>query len=138
MSSRWAHRTRTPPSVRCRTRGTRRAFRAAAPAGPPSRSRRAGGGSAPAGRVAGGGAVFALGTDPGGSIRQPGALTGVAAMKPTYGRVSRYGVVAFASSLDQVGPFGQTVEDCALVCEALFGKDANDATTMPVPAEDLR
>jgi aspartyl-tRNA(Asn)/glutamyl-tRNA(Gln) amidotransferase subunit A len=94
------------------------------------------GGSAVA--VAAGQAMFSLGTDTGGSIRQPGALTGVAAMKPTFGRVSRFGVVAFASSLDQVGPFGQTVEDCAIVCEALFGKDANDATTMPLPAEDLR
>ena len=94
------------------------------------------GGSAVA--VAAGEAMFALGTDTGGTIRQPGALTGVAAMKPTYGRVSRYGVVAFASSLDQVGPFGQTVEDIAFVCEALFGNDPNDATTMPLPAEDLR
>src|SRR3954466_4814588 len=94
------------------------------------------GGSAVA--VAAGEAMFALGTDTGGSIRQPGALTGVAAMKPTYGRVSRFGVIAFASSLDQVGPFAQTVEDCAIVCQTLFGKDANDATTMPLPAEDLR
>ena len=94
------------------------------------------GGSAVA--VAAGQVMFSLGTDTGGSIRQPGALTGVAGMKPTYGRVSRFGVVAFASSLDQVGPFGQTVEDCAIVCEALFGNDANDATTMPLPAEDLR
>ncbi len=94
------------------------------------------GGSAVA--VAAGQALFSLGTDTGGSIRQPGALTGVVGMKPTYGRVSRYGVVAFASSLDQVGPFTHTVEDCALVCEALFGKDPNDATTMPLPAEDLR
>jgi aspartyl-tRNA(Asn)/glutamyl-tRNA(Gln) amidotransferase subunit A len=83
-------------------------------------------------------ALFALGTDTGGSIRQPGALTGVIGMKPTYGRVSRYGVVAFASSLDQVGPFSHTVEDCAIVCEALFGQDSNDATTMPLPPEDLR
>ncbi len=82
--------------------------------------------------------LFALGTDTGGSIRQPGALTGVVGMKPTYGRVSRFGVVAFASSLDQVGPFTHTVEDCAIVCEALFGKDPNDATTMPLPREDLR
>jgi len=59
-------------------------------------------------------------------------------MKPTYGRVSRYGVVAFASSLDQVGPFAQDVETCATVCEALFGADANDATTMRLPAESLR
>jgi aspartyl-tRNA(Asn)/glutamyl-tRNA(Gln) amidotransferase subunit A len=94
------------------------------------------GGSAVA--VAASQALFSLGTDTGGSIRQPGALTGIAGMKPTYGRVSRFGVVAFASSLDQVGPFGQTVEDCALVCEALFGKDPSDATSLPLPAEDLR
>jgi aspartyl-tRNA(Asn)/glutamyl-tRNA(Gln) amidotransferase subunit A len=94
------------------------------------------GGSAVA--VAAGQALFSLGTDTGGSIRQPGALTGIAAMKPTYGRVSRFGVVAFASSLDQVGPFARTVEDVALVCEGLFGNDPNDATTMPLPHEDLR
>jgi aspartyl-tRNA(Asn)/glutamyl-tRNA(Gln) amidotransferase subunit A len=94
------------------------------------------GGSAVA--VAAGQAMFGLGTDTGGSIRQPGALSGVAATKPTYGRVSRFGVVAFASSLDQVGPFGQTVEDCAIVCQALFGKDPNDATTMPLAVDDLR
>ncbi len=94
------------------------------------------GGSAVA--VAAGQAMFALGTDTGGSIRQPGALTGVVGMKPTYGRVSRFGVVAFASSLDQVGPFTNTVEDCAIVCHALFGKDKNDATTMPLATEDLR
>jgi aspartyl-tRNA(Asn)/glutamyl-tRNA(Gln) amidotransferase subunit A len=88
--------------------------------------------------VATGEVVFALGTDTGGSIRQPAALTGVAGVKPTYGRVSRYGVVAFASSLDQVGPFARTVEDCAIVCQALFGADPNDATTMPLPPEDLR
>ena len=89
------------------------------------------GGSAVA--VAAGQAMFSLGTDTGGSIRQPGALTGIAAMKPTFGRVSRFGVVAFASSLDQVGPFAHTVEDVAHVCQALFGKDTNDATTMPLP-----
>jgi len=83
-------------------------------------------------------AMFALGTDTGGSIRQPAALTGVVGMKPTYGRVSRFGVVAFASSLDQVGPFTHSVEDSAIVCEALFGKDPNDATTMPLAADDLR
>ncbi len=94
------------------------------------------GGSAVA--VAAGHALFGLGTDTGGSIRQPGALTGVVGMKPTYGRVSRFGVVAFASSLDQVGPFTNTVEDCAIVCQALFGKDPNDATTMPLESEDLR
>jgi len=88
--------------------------------------------------VASGEVVFALGTDTGGSIRQPAALTGVTGMKPTYGRVSRYGVVAFASSLDQVGPFTTTVEDSAIVCQALFGKDPADATTMPLDREDLR
>ncbi len=93
------------------------------------------GGSAVA--VATGAAVFALGTDTGGSIRQPAALSGVVGMKPTYGRVSRYGVVAFASSLDQVGPFARDVAGAAMVCEALFGLDACDATTMPRPAEDL-
>jgi aspartyl-tRNA(Asn)/glutamyl-tRNA(Gln) amidotransferase subunit A len=94
------------------------------------------GGSAVA--VAAGEAVFALGTDTGGSIRQPAALCGVVGVKPTYGRVSRYGIVAFASSLDQVGPFTQDVEGAAIVCEALFGVDPCDATTMPLPAEDLR
>ena len=94
------------------------------------------GGSAVA--VATGEVIFSLGTDTGGSIRQPAALCGVAGMKPTYGRVSRYGVVAFASSLDQVGPFALDVETCAMVCEALFGADPNDATTMPLPAESLR
>src|SRR5438034_6011239 len=93
------------------------------------------GGSAVA--VAAGEALFALGADTGGSIRQPAALTGVVGMKPTYGRVSRYGVVAFASSLDQVGPFTNSVEDSAIVCQALFGKDPSDATTMPLPSEDL-
>jgi aspartyl-tRNA(Asn)/glutamyl-tRNA(Gln) amidotransferase subunit A len=94
------------------------------------------GGSAVA--VAAGEVLFSLGTDTGGSIRQPAALSGIAGMKPTYGRVSRYGVVAFASSLDQVGPFATTVRDVALVCEALFGQDPSDATTMPLPPEDLR
>src|SRR5437867_3173942 len=94
------------------------------------------GGSAVA--VAAGQALFALGTDTGGSIRQPAALCGVVGMKPTYGRVPRWGVVAFASSLDQVGPFTNTVEDCAIVCEAIFGKDARDATMVDLPGGDLR
>ncbi|MBM4420835.1 MAG: Asp-tRNA(Asn)/Glu-tRNA(Gln) amidotransferase subunit GatA [Chloroflexi bacterium] len=83
-------------------------------------------------------AVYALGTDTGGSIRQPASLCGVVGFKPTYGRISRYGVVAFASSLDQVGPFTRTVEDAAIVTEALMGADVHDATTMPLPVEDLR
>jgi aspartyl-tRNA(Asn)/glutamyl-tRNA(Gln) amidotransferase subunit A len=94
------------------------------------------GGSAVA--VAAGEVLFGLGTDTGGSIRQPAALCGVVGMKPTYGRVPRWGVVAFASSLDQVGPFATTVEDAAIVCEAIFGKDPNDATMVDLPSDDLR
>ncbi|MDY0087253.1 MAG: Asp-tRNA(Asn)/Glu-tRNA(Gln) amidotransferase subunit GatA [Coriobacteriia bacterium] len=93
------------------------------------------GGSAAA--VAAGMATIALGSDTGGSIRQPAALTGTVGLKPTYGRVSRYGAVAFASSLDQVGPFARTVGECALALNAISGKDPRDATSVARPAEDF-
>jgi aspartyl-tRNA(Asn)/glutamyl-tRNA(Gln) amidotransferase subunit A len=94
------------------------------------------GGSAVA--VSAGMVPVALGTDTGGSIRQPAALCGVVGLKPTYGRVSRYGLVAFASSLDQVGPLARTVEDAALVTYVLAGVDTADATSAPVEVPDFR
>jgi aspartyl-tRNA(Asn)/glutamyl-tRNA(Gln) amidotransferase subunit A len=94
------------------------------------------GGSAAA--VAAGLATASLGTDTGGSIRQPAAFCGVVGLKPTYGRVSRWGVVAFASSLDQVGPIARSVADCALLLEVIAGFDPRDATSLDEPVPRYR
>ncbi len=79
----------------------------------------------------------ATGTDTGGSIRQPAALTGITGIKPTYGRCSRYGMIAFASSLDQAGPMARTAEDCAMLLQAMSGFDARDATSAQEPVPDF-
>lgn len=83
-------------------------------------------------------AVATLGTDTGGSIRQPASHCGVVGLKPTYGRVSRYGVIAYASSLDQVGPITRDVEDCAILLGAVAGHDAADSTSIDLPVPDYR
>ena len=93
------------------------------------------GGSAAA--VAAGEALISLGSDTGGSIRQPAALCGIVGVKPTYGRVSRFGLIAFGSSLDQIGPFSHDVEDAALVLNAICGHDPRDATSAPVETPDF-
>jgi aspartyl-tRNA(Asn)/glutamyl-tRNA(Gln) amidotransferase subunit A len=90
-----------------------------------------GGGSAAA--VSAGLAPWALGSDTGGSIKQPAALCGIVGLRPTYGTVSRYGIVAFASSLDQVGPTTKTVRDCALLYRIIAGRDPHDSTTVDLP-----
>ena len=94
------------------------------------------GGSAAA--VAAGLSLGSIGTDTGGSIRQPAAFNNIVGLKPTYGRVSRWGMIAFASSLDQAGPMTRDVEDAALMLESIWGYDAHDATSLQAPLPDLR
>ena len=93
------------------------------------------GGSAAA--VAAGMAPGVTGTDTGGSIRQPAAFVGISGIKPTYGRCSRWGIVAFASSLDQAGPMARTVRDCAIMLEAMSGFDPKDSTSLDLPVPQV-
>ena len=127
-NSRWARRTKHPRSVRSSIRGARvGAMTISCPDG-------SSGGSAVA--VAARLASAAIGTDTGGSIRQPAAVTGIVGLKPTYGRCSRWGIVAFASSLDQAGPMTRTVRDAAIMLRAMASVDPLDSTSVDEPVPD--
>src|ERR1700721_2374694 len=121
MSLRWGRRMRTRRMGRCATRGRWTGCR---------------GGARGGARGGGGLCVGGLGADTGGSIRQPAAFCGVVGVLPTYGRVSRYGLIAFASSLDRVGPFATNVRDAATMLSVLAGKDVMDATSSERPGPD--
>src|SRR4051812_40325657 len=143
-SSRWAPPPRTRPTGSPATRGTSTASRAVPRVGraprSPATSRRGRSAPTPAGsspRPPPSLAPWALGPDPGGSIRQPAAVTGLVGHKPTYGSVSRYGLIAFSSSLDQAGPMARTVFDAAVMHEVIGGHDPRDSTSIDAPLTGL-